>query len=639
MAVPWLACAGAIWLALLIWPPSVHPVPLPAGWVTVEGQMGDINRGPFRPWFFLETVEGPVLVEGDLSQMPVPGTTIQISGRSTGNAGIARGIRHRGVLRIDGLTALGHPSLIRRGGEAIRSRVMDRLEPQDRGRALLAGFLIGETSGVADIDQEAMRAAGLSHFTAVSGSNVVLYLGVLYIAAGPLALGPRRRAVVGLLGLPFYAAATGFEPSVMRASVMAALVLAGKYAGLALDSWLVLGVAVGSLLILDPELAHNVGFQLSVAATCGVLVGARWRVDTKWGRSLAVALGAQIAVAPLLVLHFGELPAASPLANLAAAPLVTVATLAASVGVLAAGWLIGPAAWTAERVLDVAHAVAGWPKLDALGFLLVTTLGLVVWRRPRWRGAAAAMASAALALFMVVDRGPPPGSVVVLDVGQGDAILLSGGHGRFALVDGGPDPVTLHRKLRSYGVTSLDLMVATHVHADHVSGLVPVATRMPVGESWVAFDPHSTTRSASLLGQLQSLGVPIVTPAPGVTFELGELVIEVMGPMRRYASPNDQSIVLMVSGRERRMLLPGDIEVVAQADLGDLKADILKVPHQGAATSDPRWLSLVNSSEAVISVGPNNFGHPAPWVVDLLVESGAIVHRTDVDGDVVVDLG
>jgi len=115
-----------------------------------------------------------------------------------------------------------------------------------------------------------------------------------------------------------------------------------------------------------------------------------------------------------------------------------------------------------------------------------------------------------------------------------------------------------------------------------------------------------------------------------------ELTVE--GPLRRYASPNDQSIVLMVDGPSRSMLLSGDIETVAQAELSHLRADVLKVPHQGAATSDPEWLEGVGSEFAVISVGPNDFGHPADWVIEVLESTGSDVARTDVHGDIPVPM-
>jgi competence protein ComEC len=228
--------------------------------------------------------------------------------------------------------------------------------------------------------------------------------------------------------------------------------------------------------------------------------------------------------------------------------------------------------------------------------------------------------------------------VVVLDVGQGDAILIHGGPGRFALVDGGPDPVVLMRKLRQYGVGSIELVVLTHVHADHATGLAALPAQMAIGQIWADTEPHATSASEGLFAAAAAYQVPVVAPRPGAAYQLGSLTLQVEGPLRRYASPNDQSIVITVVGPARSMLLSGDIETHAQADLDRLRADVLKVPHQGAATSDPSWLESVGATEAIVSVGVNDFGHPAPWVIDLL-ERSALVHRTDQAGDVMVALG
>jgi competence protein ComEC len=236
-------------------------------------------------------------------------------------------------------------------------------------------------------------------------------------------------------------------------------------------------------------------------------------------------------------------------------------------------------------------------------------------------------------------RAAPDAGVVVLDVGQGDSILLSGGEGRFALVDGGPDPVGLVESLNEYGVKRLDLIVLTHVHADHATGLSGVVGRIPIGRVWERAHPHQTGASVELFRLLGEFGVPVSEPTPGELYQLGDLMLTVEGPLRRYGSPNDQSIVVTVRGPVRSMLLAGDIETIAQSELGHLRAEVLKVPHQGAATSDPEWLRNVDADLAVISVGPNDFGHPSASVITTLEESGATVVRTDVDGDVVVPLG
>lgn len=508
---------------------------------------------------------------------------------------------------------------------------MDRLEPFDDGRALLAGFLIGDTGHLSEIDIDAMRRSGLSHFTAVSGSNVALFLGLLFGVSGPLALGPRRRAVIGILGLPIYAAATGFEPSVMRASLMAGLVLAGRLIGVTLDVWQVLALAVTVLVIVDPSMISSVGFQLSVVATAGVLVGARWPVrGGRVARALAVTGWAQIAVAPLLVLHFGQVPLISPAANLAAAPLVTAATLTGALGTAGVPGLVGVAAPIAMAVLEIARALSGWPQLGVGGLSILSTAGFLFWMRPGWRGPLAVAGAIGMVVMAIgPGRQLPVPAVVVLDVGQGDALLISGGGGRFALVDGGPDPSVLIQKLHDYGVRHLDLVVLTHVHADHATGLAELPGRVSIGEVWMNIEPHRTAASDRLTLQLDTHGVTVAVPEVGESQQLGSLRLAVIGPTRRFASPNDQSLVVMVEGPGRSMLLSGDIEEVAQRELSDLHAEVLKVPHQGAATSDEAWLRDFGADLAVISVGPNDFGHPADWVVEVLVESGAVVMRTD----------
>lgn len=601
----------------------------------------DVVAGQYGPWAVADTGAGPVLLDLPDGTAAGPGQTVSIVGTTDGKPGVVRGQRHRGTVRVTRLDVIeDSKSPVVVFGQALRRQVMHHLQPLDDSRSLLAGFLIGETGGLDEIDIAAMRRAGLSHFTAVSGSNVALLLGLVAVAAGPLGIGPKRRAVVGLVALPIYAAATRFEPSVMRATVMAGVVLVGRLLGFALEAWQLLSVAVIGLLILDPGRGSDVGFQLSVAATAGVLVGARWPIDgARWRRALAVTLGAQIAVAPLLVLIFDQVPLLSPLVNLIAAPIVGAATLLGAVGVTGIDPLVSVAAWLAGIVLDLARGVSTWPQMGWAGLFVTGGLAALFVRFRSQRGILALVVSLVLVTSVIGPRSDAPDAgVVVLDVGQGDSILVSGGNGRFALVDGGPDQVRLIEKLGEYGVRRFELIVLSHVHADHATGLAGLVGRIPIGRVWAATDHHETPASVELLARLAGGGVAVEEPEVGQGWDLGGVILTVLSPLRRYASPNDESIVVMVNGPARSMLLTGDIETVAQDDLGPLHADVLKVPHQGAATSDAEWLGEVGADLAVISVGPNDFGHPAEWVIATLEESGAVVKRTDRDGDVVVPL-
>ncbi len=521
-----------------------------------------------------------------------------------------------------------------RAGNGLRAAVRARL-PVDAGpeAALLRGFLIGDTGGLSPFDYEAMRRAGLTHFVAVSGSNVALFLGMWFLVLAPVVGSVRIRAVAGLVALVVFVVATRWEPSVVRAAVMAGLVLVARAFGVSLDAWTVLGATVAALSILSPPLAGSVGFQLSVAATAGVMAGSRafvGRLPRVVATILGPTVGAQVAVAPLLLVHFGSVPLFAPLANLVAAPLVAAATAVGVVGIVTGGLPLTVGTWLAGWVIDLAHLASGWPQLDAVGVAaVVAAAGLVRYRLGR------VALAVGVAVFVLVGRvGPPRPGVVFLDVGQGDAVLVLG-TGVNVLVDAGPDPRLLARKLARYGVRRLDLVVASHPHADHVGGLAGLAGRIPIGAVWYASAPHTTDTWLRLTGELTAAGIPIVDPGLG-TYRMGDVTLDVLGPVRRYASPNDQSLVLRVRIGEVSVLLPGDVEALAQGELGRIAADVLAVPHQGAGTSDPDWLALQASSLAVISVGPNAYGHPVPWVEEVLSQAGARVLRTDQVGDVVV---
>ena len=617
--------------------------PLPAGRVEGRGVMAtDVIAGRYGPYALVELPEGPILADLPETVSASQGDVVEIEGLVAGEPGTIRGKRHRGVVDVGSFTIVSGPgSPIMIVGNVMRDRVTKRLAPLEGGRGLLAGFLIGDTSGVDEVDESAMRRAGLSHFTAVSGSNVALFLGLLFVAVGPIGVGPRKRAVVGLLGLPVFAAATRFEPSVLRASAMAALVLGGRLTGIALEAWQLFSTAVIALVIVDPQLTHNVGFQLSVVATAGVIIGARWPVPPgRARRAVAVTVGAQTAVAPLLVLHFGLVPLLSPLANLVAAPLVAVSTVLGAVGVVGPSFVADLGAWFAGVVLWLARVASLWPQIGWAGLVMVVVAGWLYLQMRRFRGLIALLSAAVLAVSVLAPTlAAPDAGVVVLDVGQGDSILLSGGEGRFALVDGGPDPVILMESLKEYGVKGLELVVLTHVHADHATGLNGLVGRIPIRHVWARTNPHETRASIELLRLLDEFRIPALEPTMGEQYQLGDLTLTVEGPIRRYASANDQSIVVTVAGPMKTMLLAGDIETVAQAELHHLQADVLKVPHQGAATSDLEWLRGVGADLAIISVGPNDFGHPSEAVIAALEQSGAIVVRTDVAGDVLVPLG
>ena len=378
----------------------------------------------------------------------------------------------------------------------VRSLVIERLRPDlDPGRALLGGFLLGDTSHLSETDGESMRRAGLSHFVAVSGSNVALFLGALFVIAGPLGWSSRRRAVLGIAGLIFFVVLIGPDASVLRAAVMAGLVLLARPFGLRPDIWTVIAVGVGLLLLAAPELAFSLAFRLSVAATVGVLVGTGWfgRLRPEWLRvSLGASCGAQLAVAPILLMSFGSVPLWSPLANLAAAPLVVAATgIGAAGAVVGIDLLVAAGAVVARSVLGIAHLAAHLPQV---GWPLSAFLVAMVVAATRQRLRPAALIASAVATAVVTLLGAPgllgePAArpaFVALDVGQGDALLLLGEGGETVLIDGGSSGLRIRDGLARFDIGAIDLLVVSHAHHDHYGGLEEVIGSVPVGVMWYA---------------------------------------------------------------------------------------------------------------------------------------------------------
>jgi competence protein ComEC len=606
---------------------------LSAHWVSTDARWEPSDLPPL----VVSTADAEVvLTAGD--RVLVRGTLRPGAGRVRGDP-VAGRISRASVER---LSSSDNPLFV--VGNALRRRVAANLADADdaEAAALLSGFLIGDTSKLQDRDLDSLRRSGLTHFVAVSGSNVALFLAGWWLVTAPLAARPRVRSALGLIGLGIFVVVTRWEPSVVRAATMAGLVLGGRLMGVPIDTWTALGLAVSGLILLSGDLAVSVGFQLSVAATAGVLAGAGSFAGRrpKWvWTALAATLSAQAAVTPILLFHFGTVPLLSPLANLMAAPLVTLATALGGAGVVV-GWdlPVGVALIAARGVLGVAHTAGGWPQLGLSGVVVAAT-AFPLARIRRLRPVLAAAAVVALASLAVPVASPEGPTVTFLDVGQGDAVLLTDETGAVVLVDGGRDPLVLAERLRRRGIRKIDLLVVTHGDGDHAGGLEGIVSTMPVGLIWIPDQPDLGEVLPGIVAAARERHIAAVAQRSGPRLTVGRFAISVLGPRRRYASPNDGSLVLWVEAGATTLLLPGDIEAVAQKELPPVRPDVLLVPHHGSATTDLDWLAATAGPVAVVSVGENGYGHPVPDVLKVLRAEGAAVWITQQAGDIVLPLG
>jgi competence protein ComEC len=575
-----------------------------------------------------------------------------------------------GVLLLSAV-AIGHSAEIRERAAAGLGRGMP-----PREAALARGFVLGEDEEIDERTKEDFRRSGLSHLLAVSGQNVTL----LALLAMPLlgALGiPLRQRLLWVLGLvAVYVPVAGAGPSVQRAAVMGALGLLATLAGRRASRLYALAVAAGVTLAIDPGIAADVGWQLSFAAVLGILVLAaplqeavaarigsgRWRRALAEG--IAVTVAATLATAPLIAFHFETLSTTTLLANVLALPAVAPAMWLGMCGAGLAqvsGVPLEPLNGLNALLLAYVAQVASWcatPEwaelpvhLDGRGLVAAYLgLGFAVFACRRWPRQAFALVAAGVALWLplpgaIGERGsgaaPARGlRVEVLDVGQGDAILLQPAGASAVLVDGGPPGDGLERKLEQSGVDRLGAAVVTHDQSDHAGGIEELLGSMPIGRLVFA------RAHRDLLSRARAAGAVPRRVAAGSELRSGALRLQVLWPPPELlgggaagADPNQLAPVIEARWRGFSMLLTADAEAEA-VPLEPGPVDVLKVAHHGS--EDAGLASLLERTRpqlAVISVGAGNpYGHPTAATLETLRGHRVPVLRTDEDGDVVIDV-
>ena len=570
------------------------------------------------------------------------------------------------------------PSVVQAAAGRVRAGLRDAAAVLPAGpRGLLPGLVDGDVSGLDPQLAADFRTAGLSHLTAVSGTNVTIVTGAVLLLLRGLRVGRLLSTVGAGVALVGFVVLARPSPSVLRAAMMGAIALVALASGRPRSAFPALAAAVLVLMFVSPPLARDPGFALSVLASAGLIVlapgWAEWlrthRIPPGMAEALAVPAAATLATAPVIAGISGSVSLVSILANLLAEPAVAPATvlgvLAAVVSPLSGGaarwlaWVAGlPVRWLVEvgrRAAHVPLAAVSWPGGITGAAVLVLGLAVAVpvlrWR-PGRRVVLAATAGAAAVLVPVraVSPGwPPPGWLLVAcSVGQGDALVVGAGAGTAMVVDAGPEPTEVDGCLRRLGVRSVPLLVLTHLHADHVDGIEGALNGRSVAEIDVGPSREPAAGWREVQDSARRHAVAMRTVSVGERRVFDGLTVDVLAPDRSFhgtrSDPNNSSVVLRVAVSGRTLLLTGDVEVEAQEALlrtgVDLRADVLKVPHHGSAYQSPAFLRAVHASVGVISVGADNdYGHPSPALLHELDRLGIRAERTDLDGDVAVTLG
>lgn len=557
--------------------------------------------------------------------------------------------------------------------------------------AVLLGMTIGERGALTDETERLFQRSGISHLLSVSGVHVGIVASLAVIVARLVRLTGVSRFVWINLAVWVFVLLSGARPSALRAGSTATLGLLGyqfRRRVEPLHFWAISGTV---LLLVKPLLLFDIGFQLSYAATGSILLWLRV-LQAPFRRkgpivnaavACGISLAAQWGTAVPIAFYFHELSLAGIVVNWIAVPLagpvlmLTVGGLLLSALSGLGGAFITLAGWFVERSLPALQRVADSPwaavEVPAPSVVLIVSWALLSVGAPlaltkgeaaknRLGRCACVLGVALLVVFAwipVFQAHARITQVIFIDVGQGDAILIRTPGGKAVLIDGGGTPRRgeeasnyvgerrLVPFLKHIGVRTLDLVVNTHPDEDHLQGLVSVLRHRNVRMVADSGQTAWTHTFAEYRKAVEAREIPYIAPKRGDVIELEkDILLRVLGPPRElppHAGLNDASVVLRLETPHGSVLLTGDLERRGQQELlweaenVDVAADVIKVPHHGAARDvDLRFIDAVAPAVAVILVGRNNFGHPAPETIQAYQTRGARVFRTDVNGAVKV---
>ena len=626
-------------------------------------------------------LDEPVLLRLPLGRSPPQGAilrtnaTVKLPRPDDGDFDESGWLRRQGiqvVLRAGAWRIVGRRGGIGGVADRLRAHLLRSSAPELGGerRAVIVGVVLGEDEGLSESLRDDFRASGLYHLLAVSGQNVA------YVALGVFALAwllrvPRVGTEIPVIGaIGAYVLAVGWQPSVVRAGVAAALASLAWLAARPRDRWYFLLVGAAVLLAWNPYSLLDPGFQLSFAAVGAIFVVVPrlerrlegYPLPRRLAEIVAVAAACGAVTAPIVWLHFGSIPLFTVLSNAAAAPamppLLGLALVDAALDPVlpgAAAALAWANGWLAAYVASCARLVAGLPFATIESPLAVGLLGgagLAAWgiqRLPPWMRRRALLAALAATAPLVawqlwpVSRPPPEGlRISFLDVGQGDAALIEVREGAL-LVDQGPPEADVAGQLRRLGVRRLALLVLTHPQRDHIGGAAAVISRLRVDAVLDPRIPAPNEEYADAVEAARERRTRIVAARAGTVYRLGSLVVRVLWPRDGGPpgdDPNRHSVVLVASYGTVDALFTADAESDVIVPLRPPPVEILKVAHHGSR--DERLEDLLERTRprvAVISVGArNDYGHPAPSTLTALEDAPALtVLRTDRDGRVVVE--
>ncbi len=538
--------------------------------------------------------------------------------------------------------------------------------PEDT-QGFAKALLLGDTAELSYETDTALKVSGIRHVVAVSGLHVSILFAL--ISAATL----RKRFLTALAGFPAllaFAALAGFTPSVTRACLMCGLMLLARVLDRNYDSVTALSFAALTMLLVNPMVITDAGFQLSVGSVAGIFLfagklqtwilgrfppaeGKRGKLLRWFAASVSITLSAQIFTAPLCALYFGMVSLIGVVTNLLTLWVITVvfcgvagvcllnAVWQGGAMLLARGlsWLIRYVLLIAKADIPLAAVYTRSPYIAAWLIFVYALLLVFLTRKNRKPGAFACCAVMGLCAALLASWLEPMLDDVrftVLDVGQGQCLLLQS-EGYTYMVDCGGDRDDASsdiaaEALLSQGIPSLDGLILTHFDRDHAGGVEGLLSR--VDTDLLILPAEYSDRIFPTKGE-------VVYASEDLELSFGTGKIRIF-PAKYPASGNENSLCVLFDTEKCDILITGDRDgfgersLLRNSDIG--KVDILVAGHHGSSNAAcQELLTAVRPDIVCISAGKNNpFGHPAPELLKRLEENGCTVYRTDVSGDILI---
>lgn len=552
--------------------------------------------------------------------------------------------------------------------------------PEQSG-AFMNALLFGDRQQMTFEVEEQYQQFGLVHLLAISGSHIVLLMVIVYFILLRSGVTREIATVCLIFFIPIYMILAGASPSVIRASVTGVLMLIAFMCSIRLSSLDALSITAICMLIFDPYLVFNIGFQFSFVGSFALLLSAPLLLESGNGvirNSIYISLISQLVSTPILLYHFGYYSPYSIFLNILYVPFLSLIVLPCSIIVLICMPIIPFLAKSFANVLSIGLNLSndflsyceslpftrlnfGQTPILLVALYCVSIISvLMVWERRISKGMMFIFAG----IFLFISTGHyvypyfrESGSVTFLDVGQGDAILIRLPYDQeIYLIDTG-GTIRLNKEewqrkkhefsvgndilipyLQKEGIKKIDKLIVTHGDADHIGAAQELLSNITVKEVVFGRKEQEAILEKAVKKQALEKEVKISEVGEGESWRVNEAEFFVLAPTGKERSENNASIVLWAKLGGIKWLFTGDLEEEGEKGLvatyPDLRADVLKVAHHGSNTSSiTPFLSAVQPNIAIISVGERNrYGHPHKEVIERFEKMGIEIWRTDKQG-------